>query len=149
MSKRCKIIVNSIIVFVLLLIVGIIVKFVFFSGSFTPLLKLNGDKQMVIDVHQEFEDPFVKARYHLKDISDEVEVLGQVDCEKIGTYQLVYRLKEHDKEVVREVKVVDRTAPKLMLKGASHVRVFLGGKYQESGYAASDDVDGGFSGEVR
>ena len=43
MSKRCKIIVNSIIVFVLLLIVGIIVKFVFFSGSFTPLLKLNGN----------------------------------------------------------------------------------------------------------
>lgn len=149
MSKRCKIIVNSIIVFVLLLIVGIIVKFVFFSGSFTPLLKLNGDKQMVIDVHQEFEDPFVKACYHLKDISDEVEVLGQVDCEKIGTYQLVYRLKEHDKEVVREVKVVDRTAPKLMLKGASHVRVFLGGKYQESGYAASDDVDGDLSDEVR
>ena len=36
-----------------------------------------------------------------------------------------------------------------MLKGASHVRVFLGGKYQESGYAASDDVDGDLSDEVR
>ena len=147
MSRRCKVYVYTGVFIVAVLLMALIIKLFFFSGWLTPLLSLKGEKVMEVQVKKSFQDPGVKARYHLKDYQNDVRITSNVNRNRIGEYTIVYEWK--NKTVERIVKVVDKKAPKLKLKGDNPLRIFENETYQEAGYTAIDDYDGDLTANVQ
>lgn len=148
MSKRCRNIIYAILAFLLSLIAVALVKFFCFSGIFTPLLDINGDSHIEIEVNQQYQDAGAKASYRFHDISSQIQVEDLVDFTKIGTYQVNYHLKDYDKTITRVVDVVDTTPPVLTLLGTEVLRVFEFTQLEDPGVKAFDNNDGDMSGNV-
>ena len=74
----------------------------------------------------------------------QAEISGHVDETKLGTYYITYRVRHLwlTKAEVREVKVVDTTAPEITLFSRPGYMVLPGQQYEEEGYAAVDLYDG-------
>ena len=111
MSKRCKMVIMMIISAIGIAILALVIKLLFFSGMFVPLLKVKGDDPLKLEVNEQYEDPGVIASFHFQDYSDEIQVENHVDIKKKGTYTIVYKSKKYNKEVTRKVEVVDTKAP--------------------------------------
>lgn len=142
MSKRCKHILYVILGCIATILLFLLIKLLFFSGLFVPLLKLNGDTHMQISVNETYEDPGATARFRFQDYSDQVKVEGDLDITKLGTYTLVYTFEKYDKKVEREVEVIDTTPPKITLEGSNPLRVFEGSTWEDPGFCAIDNYDG-------
>lgn len=148
MSKRCKSVIYAVLGCIALCVVIALIKVLFFSGIFTPLLKVNGDKHMEVGVNETFQDPGAKARFRFSDYSDQVKIKSDLDMKKIGTYTITYTFEKYNKKVERKVTVVDQKKPKITLKGQSTIRVFENGTFTEPGYQALDNYDGDISKKV-
>lgn len=142
MSRRCRYTIYGILACLGICVIGVLVKILFFSGLFVPLLKVDGDKEMKVQVHESFRDPGVIASYRFHDYSDEVKRTSNLNTDKLGTYTIVYHLDSYDKKVSRTVHVVDTKAPTITLKQGKMIRVFENGTYQEPGFHAQDNYDG-------
>jgi len=148
MSKRCKWTVYSIAVFIAAIILSLLIKLLFFSGLFVPLLELNGDRHMEVEVNTKFEDPGAKARFRFSDYSDNVIVQSSLDTTKLGDYTIRYTFLAYDKSLTRSVTVVDTNAPNIKLHGGDTLRMFLNETFTDPGYEATDNYDGDLSEQV-
>lgn len=148
MSKRCKITIYTVLGCVLCCMLLILIKVLFFSGIFIPLLKVNGEKNMEIGVKETFHDPGVIARFRFNDYSKQVHIKSDVDINKLGTYTITYTFDKYDKHVQRKVHVVDKKKPTIDLKGQSTIRVFENTLWVEPGFQAMDNYDGDISKQV-
>lgn len=148
MSRRCRYTIYGILACLGICVIGVLVKILFFSGLFVPLLKVDGDKEMKVQVHESFRDPGVIASYRFHDYSDEVKRTSNLNTDKLGTYTIVYHLDSYDKKVSRTVHVVDTKAPTITLKQGKMIRVFENGTYQEPGFHAQDNYDGDLTKKV-
>ena len=133
MSKRCKWTVYGIIGAIMMLLALGIIKLLFFSGLFWPLLELKGDQTIEMEVNTIFKDPGATARFRFSDYSDEISVNSSLNTSKLGEYTIRYTLKKYDKEISRNVKVVDTSAPSIQLKQGSTMRVFENGTFTDPG----------------
>ena len=69
----------------------------------------------------------------------------------MGTYTIMYTVTDaagNESTAKRTVKVVDKTAPELTLKGSHSITLIKGEKYKEPGYKAKDNVDGNITDKV-
>lgn len=113
-------------------------------------LTLNGDQNMQLvygkDTYQE-----LGATATAKGKEVEVEISGSVDDTKLGTYEITYKASRLwvTKTVTRTVKVVDTTAPVIVLKTVPGYLTLPGEEYQEEGYTATDDYDGDITDKVQ
>lgn len=148
MSKRCKTIIIAILGVIAIAVMALLIKLLFFSGLFVPLLKVKGDDPLIVEVNEPYKDPGVVASFHFQDYADEVKVESHVDVKKKGTYEVIYKCEKYGKEVKRTVKVEDHKAPQIKLKGDSTLRVFENGKFNDPGYQAIDNCDGDISKQV-
>ena len=77
-----------------------------------PDLVLKGEKEIVINVGDKFEDPGVTATDNVDgDLSSSVKKTGSVDTSKAGTYTITYSVSDkagNKSEVKRTVKVVQK-----------------------------------------
>lgn len=80
----------------------------------------------------------------------EVKKDGQVDADRLGTYEICYETSYHGStySVTKTVKVEDTTAPVLTLMGDADIRLEAGEDYAEPGFLADDLCDGDLSEEV-
>lgn len=147
-SKRCKTIIYFILGMVVLCVVALLIKLLFFSGLFIPMIQLNGKDHMRVEVHEPFDDPGATARFQFRNYSEEVQVEGDLDLTKLGTYTMIYTFEEYDKKVERTIDVVDTVKPEITLEGADTIRVFENGTYLDPGYTAVDNYDGDISTNV-
>ena len=133
----------SLIVLALLLLLAV-------SLSVDLQLTLNGDQNMQLiygkDTYQELG---ATATAKGKDV--EVEISGSVDVTKLGTYEITYEASHLwlTKTAKRTVKVVDTTAPIIVLKTVPGYLTLPGEEYQEEGYTATDDYDGDITDKVQ
>ncbi len=117
-----------------------------------PVLTLLGDETVQLEVNEPYKELGVTATYHQKDVSKDVITTGEVDVEKIGTYQIHYQYTYHKnktKELQRTVKVEDHVAPKIELKGRAEMTLYENEKYEEPGYVVEDNVDQNLAKEVK
>lgn len=149
MSRRCKTVIYAIIGAIVMCIAALLIKLLFFSGLFVPLLKLHGPKMMEIEVNEPFADPGAKARFRFSDYSDQVKVKSDLNVKKLGDYTVTYTFGLYHKEVKRKVRVVDTKKPDITLTGGSILRVFENGKFKDPGYKAIDNYDGDISKQVK
>ena len=68
---------------------------------------LNGESTIYILLNGKYDDPMVEATYKGVDYKDKIEVNGNVDYSKIGTYTINYVFKEINKTLQRKVIVSD------------------------------------------
>ena len=149
MSKRFKLILYSCLCGIGLVILAFLIKLLFFNGLFVPLLELKGENVMEVEVHTNFKDPGVKARYRFSDYSEQITVEQDVNLEELGTYTITYSLDNYKKEVKRTVKVVDKISPNINLTQGNLIRIFEGEEYEEPGYEVKDNVDHDLADQVK
>lgn len=92
----------------------------------------------------------ITAKLFGKDISNLLEVEGEVNTEKTGTYTIEYVFKNLSflPTFEREVYVIDTTPPKITLTGDSEVHVYNINYYEEAGFSAYDEYDGDVTNDV-
>ncbi len=113
-------------------------------------LALTGDSEMVLEYGESFRDPGADAVYCGTRIfrggikaAAEVEVLGTVEENKLGTYTVTYAARYRDctAQAQRTVRIVDTRKPVIELKPDGGWTAD-GERYPEPGYLAMDNYDG-------
>lgn len=116
----------------------------FFLKSMTFTFKLVGDSSVTLNIYESYNDLGVKAYIKDKDLSNDVVIdTSLVDINKIGTYEVTYKIKYKDKEktLKREVEVKDIQAPVITLNGEEEVSVTVGSTYNDLGGNVVDNYD--------
>jgi Domain of unknown function (DUF5011)/NHL repeat len=85
-----------------------------------PVLVLNGPNPMTVECHTVFTDPGATASDACGgNLTSSIVLTGHVNPNVLGTYTLTYNVSDgsHTVSTTRTVKVVDTTAPVIMLNG--------------------------------
>ncbi|MEG1495116.1 MAG: DUF5011 domain-containing protein, partial [Bacilli bacterium] len=111
-----------------------------------PVIKLAGPASINLNYLETYQEAGFKATDEKGiDITNQVVVVNNVNTAVLGTYNISYTVTRSDGlkiEVIREVRVIDNTAPSLKLNGDSQVTIrFNKDTYQELGALASDNYD--------
>ena len=106
-----------------------------------PIFSLIGDEKIEVAVKTNFSDPGFNATLHRKDIKEKVLVNSEVDINKIGEYNITYKLEYllGEKILSRKVLVTDKEKPEIILNGDIDYIMYSNAKYNEPGYSAKDD----------
>ncbi len=122
------------------------------SDSTAPVLTLNGDANMTIEVGSVFTDPGATAFDNNDgDLTANIIVSGIVDPNVIGEYNLSYEVtdsSDNTTTVTRNVTVVDTTAPIVTLIGADSITIKRGATFTDPGATALDNNDGDITGSI-
>ena len=123
-----------------------------------PTITLGDDSDIEIEV---FSDPYVDNT--IVTVSDnydsattltpsDVVVTDNINENVVGTYTISFNLVDSSANAastkIRTVRVVDTTAPELILIGDSTIFISKGSVYTEQGATATDNYDGVISGNV-
>ena len=112
------------------------------------MLTLNGAKTMQINQGDGYKEPGYTATDKIDgNITSRVTVTGTVDSNRPGTYSLEYSVvnsKSLSATTMRAVEVIQTIfdPPVLTLNGAQTIQITEGDSYVESGYTATDKLDG-------
>ena len=103
-----------------------------------------GENEITIYKGENYIEPGYKG-YDDKgtDLTSNVEVTNNINSDVIGTYKVIYSLKNVVKE--RTVNVINKEpgATYIHLYGEVNTFLYVGEEYQEKGYEVIDTVDGG------
>jgi hypothetical protein len=128
-----------------------IVRTVIVIDTISPKITLNGPQTDSVAVFDPYNDPGVTYSDNYDKKSDLTLTVtgtfyskfpGGKNTNFIGTYTIIYTVtdKSNNKStVIRDVKVQDRTAPVITLKGSMAVSVCQYGNYVDSGYTIYDN----------
>lgn len=119
-----------------------------------PEIVLNGDNEITIEAGQKYEE-LGAIGIDKVDGSFKASVSGEVNTSILGEYILTYTAIDNSgnsSTITRKVKVIDTTAPDIILNGENEITVEAGAKYEDLGAIGKDIVDGelkaAISGEV-
>ena len=134
----------------------LVILAVFVIDGRHPSFTVNGDKDMTLEVGEEYTELGAEAtsvgRIFKNDGQPlEVSITGDVDTSKVGEYKVVYHAKALfiPGSAVRHVSVVDTVAPVIELQhNAEQAAVSSMADYVEEGYTASDNYDGDITDRV-
>ena len=89
--------------------------------------------------------------YHFTDVTEKVQVVGNVNTSKIGLYTISFQL-----EILRglyteeaNIRVVDTKKPEIILEGLEEYKQSYKKEYEEPGYKAVDDYEGNLTDKVK
>jgi len=87
-----------------------------------PVLELNGKEEITIYKGNDYKEEGAKASDNYdKDLTEKIEITGEVDKDKIGEYVITYKVSDSSKNessIERKVKVVERPVVKTEQKVA-------------------------------
>ena len=121
-----------------ILIVALVVTFLLEK----PVVNISSEQQN-LEVKNANSIEIPKVTYHFKDVTNTVNVSGNVDFNKVGTYEVIYEVPTIiGKYKVRQtVKVVDTIAPEIKLEGEQTYNQSYSKEYVEPGYTITDNYD--------
>ena len=133
-----------------ILILGIVVgsSLAIYYAIQEPIVQLNGDTNLKIEVGNNYEENGAIALKNNKDISDDLEIKSDVDTNKVGNYKVHYLIKGKE-YATRSVYVIDDVPPTITLKGNKITNLSVNQKYEEPGYEATDNYDGDITANVQ
>ncbi|MBQ8891505.1 MAG: DUF5011 domain-containing protein [Bacilli bacterium] len=111
----------------------------------SPELNLVGDGVVELNIGSEYQELGAKAVDNVDgDITSNIVIKNNLDMNNLGEYEIVYKVSDsssNEASVSRTIKVVDKVAPIISLKGSSKVVVKLNEEYVDEGFIATDNVD--------
>ena len=135
-KKDVKKALKSILIALVLFVVSVLITFMLEK----PDIHLDSFEE--VEAKTQIQKPY--TTYHFKNITNSVVVNGNVDTEKVGEYQVKLEVPtftgKYEKTVT--VKVVDKTAPELVLEGEKDCVDSYKNEFSEPGYSAKDAYDG-------
>lgn len=118
-------------------------------------LALNGDEAITLEYGQDYEEPGAAAKGYgtilkKKPQELEVQISGDVDVSKLGTYTVTYQASFEGVDAIatRTVKVIDTVAPEIKLVSDPEHFTFPNQSYAEEGFQATDNYDGDLTDQV-
>lgn len=138
-------------IILLIFIVGIIGLYLYKNNTNNDInFNIKGDKEILLKLNEEYLEPGIIALINNKDISNEVEIEGQVDTNTPGEYEITYILKRKKqiKRLKRKIKVIDDIAPSIDLKGQEEITIYENDKYKEEGATSLDNYDKDLSDKI-
>ena len=95
-------------VLLLVVIIGIITVYLL-----TPKITLNGSSKIEISYHDEYVEKGAKAKYFNKDLTNKIKTTSTIKKGKVGTYEVVYKVKNVFLTATKKriVKLVDKEKP--------------------------------------
>ncbi|GGA75505.1 hypothetical protein GCM10011369_16710 [Neiella marina] len=112
-----------------------------------PVITLNGNATMTIDVGDQFTDPGTTVTDNV-DNGLQAEASGSVDTNSPGTYVITYSAEDAagnvattTRTVVVSAPGVDTQAPQITLLGSNPMQLTVGDSYAEPGATVTDNVD--------
>ncbi len=139
---------------ILLMILIFIICVFFFLLFVRPKLiltynNLNIDSEITVELNNTFD---IKAHleYLNKDMKNKIKINGNVDVNKVGSYELIYTAKifiyKLEKKII--VNVIDKIPPTISLIGNTESNACSVNSYVEEGYTALDNYDGDITDKV-
>ena len=137
---------------VLVLLITIIVGVIALKNATKYFLTLEGDENIKLYAGTAYVEPGYTGFDNKKNnFTSEVEVTTNLDLNKVGEYQIVYKFKNVTK--TRNITVVEKSANSptttIYLIGDEELTLPLGGTYEEKGYNAIDTVDSDITNKVK
>ena len=116
-----------------------------------PRIELVASSNFKLEYGTKWEEPGYAATYFGKDITSKVYTEGEVDDSKLGTNVIKYNIRKNLLVITKKriVKVVDTTAPEIVLEGDKEVSICPNKEYEEQGYKATDIHDGDVTKKVK
>ncbi|MEG0771204.1 MAG: polysaccharide deacetylase family protein [Clostridia bacterium] len=149
---RQRRIIAAITVIVILVVVIFTFAFVVKKIQTAQVMKIVGKEDVTVEVMTEYKDEGIATLLEKKDNLQSELVESNVDIKKPGKYTATYKITNKKGKnpitVVRTIDVVDKTAPKLSLKGGTIVTIKIGTAFKDAGATAIDNVDGDISANV-
>ena len=140
--RRKKIYIIAIMLFIIWLL--------WFLTHFLINFKLNGEEITIINCGDEYNEKGAEASFLGKQLN--VTIQDNINTSKIGNYIVYYKTRNTFgimKSLKREVKVKDKTVPKITLKGENPKILRLNEKYIEERASANDNIDGDITNQIK
>jgi len=94
--------------------------------------------------------PKINSKYHFKDITERVNVKGNVDFNKVGEYDIQIEVNTiigiYKKEA--KISIVDTIKPEITLEAGEEYKQSYSKEFEEPGYKAIDNYDGDITDKV-
>ena len=116
-----------------------------------PTITLTGNETEEISYNKEYKE----EGYTVTDNSNEdLQEAVTVTKEEVSNteYKLIYTVEDSSHNVgsaERTIKLIDKVAPTIKLKGGSTVYIKLNEKYTEQGATATDEIDGDLTDKIQ
>ena len=133
----------------LIALITIIIGFLLYIGYvflFNYHIKLNGDKNIIIDLDSDYKELGASITYRGKAINN-YKIVSNVDTHKVGKYKVKYSVNDFVK--TRTVIVKDKVEPNITLEGDEDYVLEYDTDYVEPGYIANDNYDGDLTKKVK
>ena len=137
---------------ILVLLITIIVVVIALKNATKYFLTLEGDENIKLYAGTTYVEPGYTGFDNKKNnFTSEVEVTTNLDLNKVGEYQIVYKFKNITK--TRNITVVEKSTNSptttIYLIGYEELTLPLGETYEEKGYNAIDTVDSDITNKVK
>lgn len=125
------------IVIIILIVTMFIIITTFIYLYFSPYIKLNGKKTVILNVFDTYKEKGIK----IIDIGkkDIVLIENNINNKKLGIYKVKYNYK--GKTIERTINVIDNIPPVISIKGDNPKTICSYEKYVEDGINVSDNYD--------
>lgn len=146
MNKKRTIICCAIIATLLIVIVLGLVLYFNYQNNAIPTISLIGDENINLQLNDKYKEQGAQAFLNKDDISENIIIDGKVDTSKIGEYKLKYTIfnskNKNPISIERTIKIEDKIAPTITLKGQAEISISVGDIYKDEGCIALDNYDG-------
>ena len=87
----------------------------------SPILTLKGEKYIYLQENEEYKESGYEATDNVdKDITGKVEIISNIDNKKIGTYEIIYKVKDSSNNETIEKRIVEVIKEGLLTGGISN-----------------------------
>lgn len=132
---------------ILILIIAIIVLSITFIGQ-KPLIDTNETVEIEAKSGEKLKKP--KTTYLWKEITNEVKIIGNIDYNRIGKYEVEYEIPmvfgKYNKK--QTVNIIDTIAPEIKLEGGEEINQSYTKKDEEFKATAIDNYDGDITDKI-
>ena len=126
------------------------------SDKEKPVIKLKGDQTVTVELNGSYVEEGATATDNVDgDISDKIEISGNVDTKKEGTYKITYTVKDKagnvgtaTRTVIVKSKSSESSKPEIRLNGEATINLKVGDSYTDPGATASDSKDGDLTSKI-
>ena len=153
-KKRRKILLITLAI-TILFFVGLLIFIGYFKkhiNSMPPKIMLLGEKIVILDYGNKYNEEGFKASFRGKDVSDKITVSDNIDLEKLGTYfvdySYTYRFIALSKTISRTVVVTDTKSPELTVESEDKISIPVGSDFKIPTASAIDNYDGDISDKI-